>query len=111
MNVKLHIERLILEGITLAPHEHRPLQASVEAELGRLLSAGGVSQELAGGIALPSLRAGDIQLGAGGGRCRLGGRLRRRCMEGSGNELSTRFIFQEIRRTYDVDTIEAFQHQ
>jgi len=72
MNVKLHIERLILEGITLAPHEHRHLQASVEAELGRLLSAGGVSQELAGGIALPSLRAGDIQLGAGGGPVPLG---------------------------------------
>lgn len=75
MNVKLHIERLVLEGINLAPHEHKPLQAAVEAELGRLLSAGGVSQELAGGIALPSLRTGDIQLGNRTGPVQLGGQI------------------------------------
>lgn len=72
MNVNLHIERLILEGIDLAPHEHGHLQAAVEVELGRLLSAGGVSQELIGGVALPSLRAGDIQLGNGAGPVQLG---------------------------------------
>lgn len=72
MNVNLHIERLVLEGINLAPHEHGLLQAAVEAELGRLLSAGGVSQELAGGVALPSLRAGNIQLGNRTGPAQLG---------------------------------------
>ena len=72
MNIDLHIERLILEGINLAPYEHRHLQTAVEVELGRLLSAGGVNRELAGGIALPSLRAGDVQLGAGAGPVQLG---------------------------------------
>jgi hypothetical protein len=84
MNVNLHIERLILEGIDLAPHEHGHLQAAVEAELGRLLSAGGFSQELAGGIALPSLRAGDIQLGNGAGPVPLGRQIAQAVYRGIG---------------------------
>lgn len=84
MNVKLHIEQLVLEGINLASHEHRHLQAAVEAELSQLLSTGGVSQELAGGMALPSLQAGDIQLGNGASAVTLGQQIAQAVYRGIG---------------------------
>lgn len=57
MNVNLHIERLVLEGIDLGPAERPVLQAALEAELGRLLTEGGVGPALVGGGAVPSVRA------------------------------------------------------
>ncbi len=42
MNINLHIERLVLDGITLSPGESPLLKAAVEAELTRLLMSGGV---------------------------------------------------------------------
>jgi hypothetical protein len=62
MNVNLHIERLVLDGIDVEP-AHRPvLQAALEAELGRLLARSGVGAELAGGGAVPAVRAGGFQM-------------------------------------------------
>ena len=62
MNVKLHIERLVLDGVTIAPGEHHLVQASVEAELTRLLTDGGLSPSLAQGTALPRISADAFQL-------------------------------------------------
>jgi hypothetical protein len=62
MNISLHIERLILDGIAVSPGEGPQLQAAVEVELARLLAEGGLSPALLGGGAVPSVRAGDIQL-------------------------------------------------
>jgi hypothetical protein len=42
MNIELHIERLVLEGIRLRPGDHHRLQAGVEAELVRLLTERGI---------------------------------------------------------------------
>jgi hypothetical protein len=43
MNITVHIERLILDGIVL-PHRHRPVvQAAMEEELARLLARDGLS--------------------------------------------------------------------
>lgn len=43
MNITVHIERLILDGIAV-PHRHRPLiQAAMEEELARLLVRDGLS--------------------------------------------------------------------
>lgn len=62
MNIELHIDRLILDGIPLAP-AHRPLvQAAVEAELARLVAEGGISPMLQTGGALPRVPGGAIQL-------------------------------------------------
>lgn len=72
MNVRLHIERVVLEGIDLAPHERPLFQAALEAELGRLLGEGGVSAALAGGAALPAVRAGGIEIGGEPNPGRLG---------------------------------------
>ena len=60
MNINLHIEKLLLDGIDL-PRRHQPrLQASIEAELARLLTDGGMPDAWTPTL---QLRAGDLQLG------------------------------------------------
>jgi hypothetical protein len=66
MNININIERLILDGISV-PHAQRPLlQAAVEAELGRLMTEGGVGEGWRSGGAVPSVLASPIQLAADG---------------------------------------------
>jgi hypothetical protein len=62
MNINLHIERLVLEGVNIAPGQRRLLQASVEAELTRLLTGGDLSGSLAQGVVLSHLSTSGIQL-------------------------------------------------
>ena len=62
MNVNLNIERLVLEGFSLRPGEQLLVRASIERELSRLLSEGGVSPQLLSGGAVPRLAAGDMRL-------------------------------------------------
>lgn len=64
MSVRLHIERLVLEGIELGAGERPLLQAAMEAELGRLLTEGGIGTGLSGGGAVPSVRASGFEMGA-----------------------------------------------
>jgi hypothetical protein len=71
VNVELHIDRLVLEGIDL-DHAQRPvLQAALEAELGRLIGEGGVGSLAAGG-AVPSVRAEGFQMSGDGNPAQLG---------------------------------------
>jgi hypothetical protein len=62
MNINLHIERLVLDGVALERGHEPLLRAAIEAELLRLLSADGVAPGLMSGGAVPRLHAGDIQL-------------------------------------------------
>jgi hypothetical protein len=62
MNVRLHIDRLVLDGLDVGEADRPRLQAAIEQELSRLIGAGGISPELAGGVALPSVRAPQIAL-------------------------------------------------
>jgi hypothetical protein len=62
MNITIHIERLILDGLPVATHQGPLVQAAVEAELARLVTADGLSPSLSGGGALASVRAGYLQL-------------------------------------------------
>jgi hypothetical protein len=63
MNIQLHIERLVLDGLTLGPGDGARIQAALEMELGRLLTERGlpVSQV---GDALPVVQGGQIQMNA-----------------------------------------------
>jgi hypothetical protein len=72
MNINLHIERLILDGVNIQPSQRHLLQASVETELARLLADGGVSSSLAAGGALPHVSANGLQLAGGNDPTRLG---------------------------------------
>lgn len=62
MNITLHIERLILDGIPISASQRPVLQEAVTAELTRLLAEGGLSPAFLSGGAVPSLRTGNIQL-------------------------------------------------
>lgn len=62
MNINLHIERLVLDGIPLASGQQPKLQSVVEAELTRLVNSGGLSTGLMKGGALAHLSVGTIHL-------------------------------------------------
>jgi hypothetical protein len=62
MNIDLHIERLVLHGIDLPPDQHPLLQASLTAELTRLLGDGGLARHMADGVSRTRLSAGGIPL-------------------------------------------------
>jgi hypothetical protein len=65
MNIRINIERLILDGLPIT-HSQGPLvQAAVEAELTRLLTENGLAGSLQEGGAVPSVRANVIQLTSG----------------------------------------------
>ena len=61
MNINLHIERLVLDGLPIESSQARRVQAAVEAELGRLLVDNGLASHLQSGGAMPGLNANDIQ--------------------------------------------------
>ena len=72
MNVRLHIERLVLEGIDLSPAERPLLQEALQAELGRLLAEGGIGDGLAAGVMVPAVRANGFEMSREGDPIRLG---------------------------------------
>ena len=61
-HIQVHIRRLILDGIDLPHHQQPALKATIEAELSRLLSEGGVSTDLLHGGALAAREVSSIQL-------------------------------------------------
>lgn len=72
MNINIHIERLILDGLPIS-HSQRPLlQAALEAELARLLAADGLTPNLQMGGALPYVPGGSIHLASDGNPKTLG---------------------------------------
>jgi hypothetical protein len=86
MNINLHIERLVLDGVNIAPGQRHLLQASVEAELTRLLTDGGLSAGLAQGAAVPRLSTGGIQLAGGNNPARIGRQIAQSVYGGIGRE-------------------------
>jgi hypothetical protein len=85
MNINLHIERLVLDGVNIAPGQRHLLQASVETELTRLLTDGGLSASLAQGTVLPRLSTGGIQL-TGNNPTQLGRQIAQSVYGGLGHE-------------------------
>jgi hypothetical protein len=75
MNINLHIERLILDGLSINRSQGPLVQAAVETELSRLLTERGIASSLRSGGAMPSLRAGNIQLEHGVAAPRLGAQI------------------------------------
>jgi hypothetical protein len=84
MNINLHIERLVLDGIPLGPGQGPLLQAAVEAELTRLLANRGLSDALQSGGALYNVRTTGIQLANDGNPARLGEQIAGAVYEGIG---------------------------
>lgn len=73
--ITLHIDRLILDGVAVAPADRAALLAAVEAELMRLLTEGGVTDSVMAGGAIPLVRDAGLTLPAAGEAAGLGTRL------------------------------------
>jgi len=85
MNINLHIERLVLDGVNIAPGQRHLLQASVETELTRLLSNGGLTPAFIQGLALPRITVKAIQL-PGNNATQIGQRIAQSVYGGIGDE-------------------------
>lgn len=82
MNIRINIERLILDGLPII-HSQGPLvQAAVEAELTRLLTEKGLTESLQAGGAVPSVRADGIQLVSGNSPAQMGTQIARSVYSG-----------------------------
>ncbi len=64
MNINLHIERLILDGLPFESRQRAALQAEIELELARLLTENGIAANWQSGGGVSSVRADAIQLTA-----------------------------------------------
>lgn len=62
MKIKLHIERMVLDGLAVDRTQGGRVRAAVEQELTRLLASGGVAPELKSGGAVPAVRAGKLKV-------------------------------------------------
>ena len=62
MNINLHIDRLVLDGISLDSHQRPVLQQALQRELTRLLANGNLHPDFVGGIAIRRLAVPGIQL-------------------------------------------------
>lgn len=65
MSINMNIERLVLDGIEIPPHQRPALQAAVECELASLLVENGIARRWGSGGAVPRLSADTIQLQEG----------------------------------------------
>ncbi|MDQ3803240.1 MAG: hypothetical protein M3416_05235 [Acidobacteriota bacterium] len=89
MNINLHIERLVLEGLPVARHEAPHVRAAVEAELSRLLTERGLDAALLSGGAFARLDAGELSLPRGGDPAQLGARIAESVFGGFGGEVKS----------------------
>ena len=76
MNIALHLERLVLDGISMPPGQQRLLHDALEAELTRLLAVRGPRPDWHAtynhDTYLPRLAGAAIELGPDGDPVRLG---------------------------------------
>jgi hypothetical protein len=77
MNIDLHIDRLVLEGLDISPAQRLVLQAALEAELSRLMTTGGLPPGLLSGGSIPSVSAPSIQIGRQNNPAQLGQQIAR----------------------------------
>jgi hypothetical protein len=61
MSVRLHIDRLVLDGLDVPHRSRAALRIAMEREIARLVTEGGLSPTLVRGGALPSLVAPQIE--------------------------------------------------
>lgn len=86
MNINLHIERLVLDGVNVAPGQRHLLQTSIAAELTRILAEGGLSSDLAQGTNLSRLSGSSIQINESGKPAQLGQQIAQSIYGGIGHE-------------------------
>ena len=102
MDIHLHIDRVVLEDVTLPPGGRAALGTALEAELGRLLAAGGLAEGWQAGAALPaSCGRPDVAGRQPGGPRRGIARGLRRAWAGRRRAVSERSVVQAPVRRRD----------
>jgi hypothetical protein len=82
MTVNIHIERLVLDGLSVPYHQQEQFQAAVEMELGHLLSTNSLAKGLKQGGVVSHISADDIQLTNESDPTHLGQQIARAAYEG-----------------------------
>lgn len=86
MNINLHIERLVLNGVNIPACQRNLLQAGVITELTRMLTEGGLSHSLTQGADLQRMSTGVIQLISDKNSMQLGQQIAKSVYGGIGHE-------------------------
>ena len=84
-NIRVYIDRLILDGLPVDRIHALFVQMAVEAELRRLLVQSGLSTELMAGGRVPSVHANVMQLSTGSNPSRIGTKIAQSIFSGIGN--------------------------
>jgi hypothetical protein len=84
LRIKLHIERLSLEGLPLTRNQGAAVQTAVESELTRMLSERGLADGIRAGGAMPSLPAVRLEYASGASPAQLGRQIARAVYGGIG---------------------------
>jgi len=62
MKVNIHIQRMVLDGISIPQHQQASFQAAVETEITRLFAVNGPKDSLMTGGAIAGIAGHDIRL-------------------------------------------------
>ena len=84
MNVNLHIERLIIEGLPVASSQGTRVRTAVEGELARMVAELGVPEQWRVGGAVPRVIAQDFTLASGERPDAIGRNIARSIYRGTG---------------------------
>lgn len=90
MNVRLHIERLVLEDLPIAGSQRGLVQAAVERELARMIKVDGVGPETMVGGARPAAPTMVIQMAEGATPVQLGHQIAQAVYQGIGTSPSAK---------------------
>lgn len=83
-NVRLHIERLILDGLPVKPAQASAIREAVEVELTRLLTESSLGANWQTGGAVHSVQADAIQVTRGSGPAQIGTQIAQAVHSGIG---------------------------
>jgi hypothetical protein len=75
MNISVHIDRLVLDGLTVTPAQGPKVEDALRRELTLLLVAHGLPEKPAGAVAVPHRQAPAIRLPADARPDRLGSEI------------------------------------
>ncbi len=90
MNINLHIDRIILEGLAIAPGQKRSVQIALQAQLAELIAGSGISHSLAEGGSIPEATVPALHLLDQHNPTQLGTQIARSVHQGLASETMTK---------------------
>lgn len=90
MNIRLHIDRLILDDLPLRGSQQALVQGAIEQELARLIEVNGVGSDTLAGGARASLPQTVMQMAEGASPVQLGQQIAQAVYQGIGTSSSAK---------------------